>query len=133
VGGVPPPGALVARAAPGGGSAGGGHLARPDPGRLRARRRGDALLSPVWRRPGSRRGAARHALSASHLLHSSGGPAMSERPISGSYRPTIMGTHAMVASGHYLATLAGERLPPPRRHAGDARVAGARRLPAPPL
>ena len=36
---------------------------------------------------------------------------MSELPISGSYRPTIMGTNGMVSSGHYLATLAGERIP----------------------
>ena len=35
---------------------------------------------------------------------------MSERPISGSYRPSIMGTHGMVASGHYLATQAGARI-----------------------
>jgi len=48
---------------------------------------------------------------------------MSERPISGSYRPTIMGTHAMVASGHYLATLAGERILARGGNAVDAGVA----------
>src|SRR5215813_3723743 len=48
---------------------------------------------------------------------------MSEMPISGSYRPTIMGTHAMVASGHFLATLAGERILARGGNAVDAGVA----------
>ena len=48
---------------------------------------------------------------------------MSERPISGSYRPTIMGTHAMVASGHYLATQAGARILARGGNAIDAGVA----------
>ena len=48
---------------------------------------------------------------------------MSERPISGSYRPTIMGTHGMVASGHYLATQAGARILAQGGNAIDAGVA----------
>src|SRR5262245_14472045 len=48
---------------------------------------------------------------------------MSELPISGSYRPTIMGTNAMVASGHYLATLAGARILERGGNAVDAGVA----------
>ncbi|MEE8302676.1 MAG: gamma-glutamyltransferase, partial [Candidatus Tectomicrobia bacterium] len=48
---------------------------------------------------------------------------MSELPIAGSYRPTVMGTHAMVSSGHYLATLAGERILTRGGNAVDAGVA----------
>jgi gamma-glutamyltranspeptidase/glutathione hydrolase len=48
---------------------------------------------------------------------------MSEMPISGAYRPSIMGTNAMVASGHYLATLAGERILTRGGNAIDAGVA----------
>ena len=48
---------------------------------------------------------------------------MSERPISGSYRPSIMGTHGMVASGHYLATQAGARILARGGNAIDAGVA----------
>lgn len=48
---------------------------------------------------------------------------MGERPISGSYRPTIMGTNGMVASGHYLATRAGERILARGGNAIDAGVA----------
>jgi gamma-glutamyltranspeptidase/glutathione hydrolase len=48
---------------------------------------------------------------------------MSELPIAGSYRPTIMGTNGMVSSGHYLATLAGERILARGGNAVDAGVA----------
>jgi gamma-glutamyltranspeptidase/glutathione hydrolase len=48
---------------------------------------------------------------------------MGELPISGSYRPTIQGTHGMVSSGHYLATLAGERILARGGNAVDAGVA----------
>jgi gamma-glutamyltranspeptidase/glutathione hydrolase len=48
---------------------------------------------------------------------------MGERPISGAYRPTIMGTNGMVASGHYLATRAGERILARGGNAIDAGVA----------
>src|SRR4030095_13742574 len=51
---------------------------------------------------------------------------MSELPIAGSYRPTIMGTNGMVASGHYLATRAGERILARGGNAIDA--GGAARL-----
>ena len=47
----------------------------------------------------------------------------SEMPVSGAYRPTIMGTNGMVASGHYLATLAGERILARGGNAIDAGVA----------
>ena len=48
---------------------------------------------------------------------------MSEFPIAGAYRPTIMGTHGMVVSGHYLASLAGERILARGGNAIDAGVA----------
>src|SRR5262245_16744394 len=48
---------------------------------------------------------------------------MTELPISGAYRPTIMGTNGMVASGHYLATLAGERILARGGNAIDAGIA----------
>jgi gamma-glutamyltranspeptidase / glutathione hydrolase len=48
---------------------------------------------------------------------------MTELPISGAYRPTIMGTNGMVASGHYLATVAGERVLARGGNAVDAGVA----------
>ncbi|MGQ4806969.1 hypothetical protein NKDENANG_00307 [Candidatus Entotheonellaceae bacterium PAL068K] len=48
---------------------------------------------------------------------------MNEIPISGSYRPTIMGTQGMVSSGHYLASLAGERILARGGNAVDAGVA----------
>ena len=35
---------------------------------------------------------------------------MRELPISGSYRPTVMGMQGVVASGHYLASLAAQRI-----------------------
>ena len=48
---------------------------------------------------------------------------MGEMPIHGAYRPTIMGTNGMVASGHYLATLAGQRILARGGNAVDAGVA----------
>src|SRR6266516_8011902 len=41
-----------------------------------------------------------------------------------SHRPTIMGRNQMVASGHYLATMAGTRLLEAGGNAVDAGVAG---------
>ena len=51
------------------------------------------------------------------------GKEMGELPIAGSYRPTIMGTEEMIASGHYLATLAGQRILDKGGNAIDAGVA----------
>jgi len=48
---------------------------------------------------------------------------MSELPIAGSYRPTVMGTQGMVSSGHYLASLAGQRMLDRGGNAIDAGVA----------
>lgn len=48
---------------------------------------------------------------------------MSEFPIAGSFRPTIMGTQGMVVSGHYLASLAGQRVLDRGGNAIDAGVA----------
>src|SRR4030095_9981761 len=48
---------------------------------------------------------------------------MSELPISGSYRPTVMGMEGMVASGHYLASLAAQRILDRGGNAIDAGVA----------
>ena len=48
---------------------------------------------------------------------------MSELPISGSYRPTVMGREAAVASGHYLASLAAQRILDRGGNAIDAGVA----------
>src|SRR5215475_13200607 len=51
------------------------------------------------------------------------GKAMSELPIAGSYRPTVMGMEGVVASGHYLASLAAQRILDLGGNAIDAGVA----------
>src|SRR5918912_860759 len=51
------------------------------------------------------------------------GRAMSELPIAGSYRPTVMGMEGVVASGHYLASLAAQRILDQGGNAIDAGVA----------
>src|SRR4029453_5187079 len=48
---------------------------------------------------------------------------MSELPIAGSYRPTVMGMEGMVASGDYLASLAAQRILDRGGNAIDAGVA----------
>ncbi len=48
---------------------------------------------------------------------------MGELPIAESYRPTVMGTQGMVSSGHYLASLAAQRILDRGGNAVDAGVA----------
>ncbi|GIX49758.1 MAG: gamma-glutamyltranspeptidase [Candidatus Tectimicrobiota bacterium] len=48
---------------------------------------------------------------------------MEEKPIAGAYRPAIMGMHGMVSSGHYLASLAAQRVLARGGNAIDAGVA----------
>src|SRR4029077_19609150 len=48
---------------------------------------------------------------------------MSELPIAGSYRPTVMGMQGVVASGDYLASLAAQRILDRGGNAVDAGVA----------
>jgi gamma-glutamyltranspeptidase/glutathione hydrolase len=49
----------------------------------------------------------------------------SDRPVSGSYRPDIVGRDGMVSAGHHLAALAGQRILDRGGNAVDAGVAAA--------